>query len=157
VRRLLHEFALMPMQRAFDQMPPSLSREFGPFLNSLDPRLENLELTVRQWARVADGFDEAALAKGLFDRAGIEMNQEQRDRCLTELKLRFCVAQSRAEANGTPGLRILTRFERECRDAETSWCPGKSETWLRLRAAAGACISVLVPYWEKRSLDDGYG
>ena len=65
LRRLLREIALLPMQKAFDRLPKALSREFGPYLNSMRPTLENREISVRQWALVADAWDREIICHAL--------------------------------------------------------------------------------------------
>ena len=174
VHALLKEFALLPMQRAFDRVPESLSREAGPYLNSRQPRVQNLEITVRQWARVADGFHKvrADIQAGLFGEWAVEAEISEK-LGVPARALVISAAKAPEKMNilasafstpmfaplylGEPGFRILKLFEEECADPTNSANLWRSRVRKGLRAAAGGCLSVLIPYWRSRSIDEGYG
>ncbi len=156
VRKLLHEFSLMPMQRAFDRVPHTLSRQVGPYLNALEPQLANLELTVRLWARVVDEFDRDGLAHGLYGKAASELTDCEKKQ-LNELAKGILGKGYDPAHDGDASYRILRLFEQECADATTSQRLCESKVRQELRSAGGACMSILVPYWNTRTLNEGYG
>ncbi|MDR3636035.1 MAG: hypothetical protein P4L84_19690 [Isosphaeraceae bacterium] len=156
VRQLLREFALLPMQRAFDRVPKCVSREFGPYLNALQPRVKNLEIMVHQWALVADGFHDDAVARGLFGKPMAELDQARQTQ-LDALAEAFRETGAPRAPGEPPGVAIARLFERECVDEETAASPSESQVRAGLRTAAGACFSVLIPYWRSRSIKDAYG
>jgi hypothetical protein len=155
IRRLLGEFAQIPMQRAFDRIPRSLTRQFGPYLNALPPWLQNMEVHVRQWAAVARDFDADAVGRSLFGNP--------RGRKLKALKALAEVIRGdelKAVAGGRrdePADRIMRAFEAECADPVRSVRLSCSEVRRGIRRATAACMTVLTPYWTTRSLDDGFG
>jgi hypothetical protein len=156
IRRLLGEFAQIPMQRAFDRIPRALTRQFGPYLNALPPRLQNMEVHVRQWARVARDFDPDAVGRSLFGdprrrRVGAlkALGEEIRGEPLKAVVF----GGRQVEAAD----RIMRAFEIECADPRKSVWLSCSEVRKGIRRATAACMTVLVPYWMTRSLDEGYG
>ena len=163
VRQVLREFALLPMQRAFDRVPKAVTRELGPYLNALRPRLENLDLTVRHWSRVAEGIPVDGLARGLYgkSKAGIDQSPIGSDKTagceLAEVVGAFAGVEGKAAVGDDPGLAIMKLFEEECGKLGIEVDPSRSVTRSRLRKATGACLSVLLPFWRSRSLEDGYG
>jgi hypothetical protein len=167
VRACLREIALLPMQRAFDEVPRSLSQAFGPYLSSLPPRLQTLEIPVRQWARVANAYVESGahgeviaddIAQGLFDERSKPPDSRQLKELAQAIRgLPKWDTEKWADPYQRPGDRILCKFEEECADPKKNAWLSTSEVRIGLRRSSAACLSVLMPYWASRSIHDGYG
>ena len=118
-REVLREIARLPMQRAFKEVPESLSRNFGPYLNALRPRLHDLEIPVRQWGvanefhdreeAIKDDIARGLLAKPLEALDSVERNQfEQWARAIRGPQ--EWADEHRARPDDRPGDRILRAF-----------------------------------------------
>jgi hypothetical protein len=155
IRRLLREFAQIPMQRAFDRVPRSVSRQFGPYLNALPPRLQNMEVHVRQWAMVARDYDDDAVGRSLF---GDSRDDKRAALDLLAGEIRGGHLETPSGGDGDAASeRIMRTFEVECADPVRSVQLSQSRVRTGVRRATAACLTVLIPYWTTRTLDEGYG
>jgi hypothetical protein len=163
LRRLLREVDLLPMQDAFTRVPVVLSREFGPYLNAGRPTLKNLEISVRQWAHVASQWEDKLIMEALKIGCDVDPNDTAGNDFKTELAdlrariLKYSESCDPKKVNAARGVAISEKYEKECLDPAKVLQPARSEIRKDLRQAAIACLSIAIPYWNTKTVDEGYG
>jgi hypothetical protein len=161
--RLLREVALLPMQVAFRRIPVVLSREFGPYLNASRPTLKNLEISVRQWVHVACDWEDKLVRDALkigcgnepVDSADNGFGKLSKD--FRAIILKYSKDPDTEHRNPARGLAISEKFLSECQDRKKLLQSARSDIRKDLRQAAAACLSIVIPYWDSKTVTEGYG
>jgi hypothetical protein len=139
LKKLLHEISLVPMMRAFDQLPPRVSALFGGYLYTQRPRFSHLKLPLHQLGLLKDETDRVLSMLA-------HPNQPE-----SPIPLRNLIAVSTQIAG-------LQKQFAEVMDNDDS---NKDElpTQVRSRASALArrCITLLQTCWPRSNMIDAFG